>query len=249
MAEELNTVGYKLKRARLDKKLALKDVYRKTRIHIDTLKSIETDKLKDINPTYVRGFLRIYAQYLGLDSQEIVEQYQAGISSEDSTDDIIVKKDGVPKANVKININIFKSKKIQKILKLFVIICIIVFLGRMILVLKNKKAASTDTKPEVVQEQLLSPIKKADFFKLAIRAKEDCWVQVKCDGKKIYEGILKKGMREDWNAKDKINFSLGNAGGVEIEVNDEILSSLGRKGQVLKNISITRDGISLVDNR
>ncbi len=84
----------------------------------------------------------------------------------------------------------------------------------------------------------------AAAIKLGVRAKEDCWMQVKTDGKVIFQNNLKKNRFEYWQAKDKIELSLGNAGVVELEVNGKIIPALGRRGQSLKNIVITKDGLS-----
>ena len=81
--------------------------------------------------------------------------------------------------------------------------------------------------------------------RLILRAKADCYVQVKTDGHTVFQGILKKAKAATWTAKEKISLSLGNAGAVELEVNGRPIPPLGRKGQALKNIVITRDGLSV----
>jgi hypothetical protein len=81
--------------------------------------------------------------------------------------------------------------------------------------------------------------------RLTIAAREDCWVKVKSDGKLLYYGILKKGRYDSWQAKDKIVLNLGNAGVVDINVNGQVISSIGRRGQVINDITITKDGLSI----
>ncbi len=80
---------------------------------------------------------------------------------------------------------------------------------------------------------------------LGIHAKDDCWVQIKLDGKVAFQNVLAKGRLESWNAKEKIELSLGSAGSVEVEINNNRIPPLGRKGQSLKNILITKDGLKL----
>ncbi|MGE5197919.1 MAG: DUF4115 domain-containing protein, partial [Deltaproteobacteria bacterium] len=81
--------------------------------------------------------------------------------------------------------------------------------------------------------------------KLTISAREDCWIKVKSDGKLLYYGILKKGRFDSWQAKDKINLFLGNAGVVDLNANGQVITNLGRKGQVLGDIVITKEGLSV----
>jgi hypothetical protein len=88
-------------------------------------------------------------------------------------------------------------------------------------------------------------IPASGMLRLSIRAKDNCFVQVKCDGKTQFYGTLKKGRSDSWKANEKIEFTLGNATAVEVEVNNRLINSLGRRGQAVKNIVITKDGLSI----
>ncbi len=102
-------------------------------------------------------------------------------------------------------------------------------------------------KPQTQEATAVKPARletTATLIKLGIRAKDDCWMQVKTDGKVIFQNNLKKGRFENWQAKEKIELSLGNAGVVELEVNGKFIPSIGRRGQSIKNILITKDGLS-----
>jgi len=240
MSEEITTIGSKLRQARIDKGISLEEAYKKTKIHVNILNAIEQDKLRDFSPAYMKGFLKIYTQYLGLDIQEIIQQYQGLFEPKAEA----VAREDKPKAKIKLDL--FPSR-IKLGFKVFLVICIIFIFGRMISSLKNRNKISATAKVETAKEDTVIPVKKAGPIKLAIRVKEDCWIQVICDGKKMFEGMLKKGMKESWSAKDEIKFSVGNAGGLEIEVNDKIFSPLGRRGQVLRDIIITKEGISIIE--
>ncbi|MDD2702751.1 MAG: DUF4115 domain-containing protein [Candidatus Omnitrophica bacterium] len=88
-------------------------------------------------------------------------------------------------------------------------------------------------------------IKTGTPIRLGLRAKEDCWVKLSLDGRVIFQSILKKGRSENWQAKKEIVLSLGNAGGVELEVNGSLIPSVGRKGQAIKSIVINEDGLKV----
>ncbi len=81
--------------------------------------------------------------------------------------------------------------------------------------------------------------------RLGIRTRENCWISLKVDGKVVFQRVLEKGRFESWEAKDKMELSLGNAGVVDVEVNGQLFSNLGRKGQALKNIRISKDGLNI----
>jgi cytoskeleton protein RodZ len=72
----MNELGEWLRHARETRGLTLEDAERDTRISRRYLLALETGELDMIPaPVYARGFLRSYAQYLGLDPQEAMARY------------------------------------------------------------------------------------------------------------------------------------------------------------------------------
>ena len=70
------TVGTTLRRAREQKRMGIAEVSRVTRIPQATLESIEHDHFDDLpGEVFVRGFLKSYAQTIGLVPDEIVARY------------------------------------------------------------------------------------------------------------------------------------------------------------------------------
>ncbi len=68
-----DTVGQKLIQARQERGISLEDAARSTRIRIFYLQALEADDLASLpSPAHSRGFLRMYADYLGLDSAELL---------------------------------------------------------------------------------------------------------------------------------------------------------------------------------
>jgi cytoskeleton protein RodZ len=70
------SIGETLRVARHNKKASLEDAERATKIKIDTLEKLEADDFNALPAaTYTKGFLRLYAEYLGLDAATVVEAY------------------------------------------------------------------------------------------------------------------------------------------------------------------------------
>ena len=71
------TLGETLRQARLDKGVSLADAARDTRIRRSYLEALEAEDPAALPPAvYTRGFLRTYADYLGLSAQAMVDLYQ-----------------------------------------------------------------------------------------------------------------------------------------------------------------------------
>ena len=252
----MESSGTKLKNLRLQKGLSLEEVHKKTKIHLNILKAIEEDSLINFSPVYIKGFLKIYCKFLGIDPQDIIPDYKESKTKIIYVSDLQEK----PASSFKILLlKLFtlkalhiRSKTIVMVVLILIFIIGLFNLGKFI----SFKASrlSRRTKLPIVASSKIgnrAPISKLEnspavkIISLDIYAKENCFIQVKADGRVIFQNILKKGKSESWQAKDKIELSLGNAGVVELEVNGKRISGLGRRGQAIKNILITKEGLNI----
>ena len=64
----------KYKRFRLDNKISLEDIQRRTKIDLVSLKAIESGKFSQISNVYVRLFFKAYLKEIGVDIDEGVEE-------------------------------------------------------------------------------------------------------------------------------------------------------------------------------
>ena len=64
----------KYKRFRLDNKISLEDIQRRTKIDLVSLKAIELGKFSQISNVYVRLFFKAYLKEIGVDIDEGVEE-------------------------------------------------------------------------------------------------------------------------------------------------------------------------------
>jgi hypothetical protein len=71
-------IGSSLREARMRRGLELSQVERDTRIRPRYLMALEEEQFDVLpGPAYTRGFLRTYADYLGLDSQRFIDEYNS----------------------------------------------------------------------------------------------------------------------------------------------------------------------------
>ncbi len=72
MNNEGKTIGELLRAAREEKKLTVEQVNKETRISVQTIRSLERDDFGAFpSETYLKGFLRNYAEFLGLDGNAL----------------------------------------------------------------------------------------------------------------------------------------------------------------------------------
>lgn len=75
---------------------------------------------------------------------------------------------------------------------------------------------------------------------LELEAQELSWVVVQVDGGSPQEALLRAGERAKWKAKDRFIVTLGNAGGVRVELNGKPQGPFGPSGKVARDIVLKR---------
>ena len=74
-------IGQHLKKIRIKKKIDLLSISKELKISKNALKDIESDNFPEfLNPVYLVGHIRSYAKFLGLDQDEIIENFKVQIS-------------------------------------------------------------------------------------------------------------------------------------------------------------------------
>src|SRR5438874_13047671 len=74
----MQPIGERLREARMRQGRDISEVEAATKIRAKYLRALENDEFTMLpGSTYVRSFLRTYAEYLGLDAQLLVEEFRA----------------------------------------------------------------------------------------------------------------------------------------------------------------------------
>src|ERR687883_1514776 len=78
------SIGETLREARMRQRLDIADVEARTKIRAKYLRALENEEFGMLpGPTFVKTFLRTYAEMLGLDPHVLVEEYRANYEGED----------------------------------------------------------------------------------------------------------------------------------------------------------------------
>ena len=75
---------------------------------------------------------------------------------------------------------------------------------------------------------------------LDLEALELTWVVVQVDNGSPNEALLRPGERVRWKASDRFMLTLGNAGGVRVELNGKVQGPFGPTGKVARDIMLKR---------
>jgi len=261
----MREIGEKLKKARLEKGLSLEDVQKETKVHLNILKAIEGDGLTNLSPVYLRAFIKIYSKFLGFNPQEFIpdhKELQQAVSQ--PAEKTPLRASELKASSIKFNS--IKPPRLFIKISIYIIVGLLIFAGLFNLgkfISSRRKAvvretnisqslAAVETKRQKskvysVSGKSISPFaqKETSGVRLAIIAKENCMVTLKVDGRIYFQGVLIKGRSESWKAKEKMELSLSNAGAVELIVNSQHFTNIGKRKQKLNNILINKEGLHI----
>jgi cytoskeleton protein RodZ len=226
-------IGNILKEAREARGLTLDKVEADTKIRKKYISAMEQDEFQALpGPIYARAFLKNYAKYLNIDTEEIsvflneihpVENIQAEKAKP-------VDKKAVKKAGLK---------------RYWLHLVAIVYYGargiaanRIAAVEGDNQAAveaiSQDDTLQHTPDQDNSP--KITGVNIVLNVKSDrSWTNVIVDGNQVFQGEIKAGESKTFEGKEKILVTLGNAGAVEVLENGKSIGFLGASGEVVEH--------------
>ena len=247
----LEALCEKLKEARQEKGFDLEEVVEKTKLHPSVIKYIEAGDLDNINPIYLKGYLKIYASFLGV---SIGDELQ-GLVPKKEKKAARIKPDKPPKDKKRrIDFSKIFTPQVKRNIALGAMITLasallIFFSISLVNIIKNK-IASLPKKESILDlpkqsRSSRTPAKEAPAAEVSVslRIKRDCFVRVKLDGNLVFEGVLRKGVVESWEAKKEIEFKISDASSVDLEVGGQLYAPLSKIRKPIKSLKVTSEGI------
>jgi cytoskeletal protein RodZ len=274
--------GQLLRQAREAKELSLEDVEAKTRIRQRYLSALESGDWDDLpSPVAARGFLRTYATFLGLDSDEIAAKTQEVLNDNAGTSPSATPNSDYRPINLDIYYGSAKRSRWQKrALRLALILIPLLVAGYLfyqyglpylqtaliekdiitatvavelppegkakapVIAATNTAVPALPTQtstsaPEPTATPTPTPTTQpsptpasTNIIQLTVRATQTAWVRVVADGEVLVESLQDPGYEQHFSAKKRMEFLTGNAGGMQLELNGEVLPKLGEVGEI-----------------
>jgi cytoskeleton protein RodZ len=233
------SLGERFRAAREQRGLTLSDVAEQLRIRSVYLAAIEEENWKAIGaPVYIRGFLRTYARYLGLDPEEAVAAFNAAENVLPPTSQPAASSFEYRPPSGSLGPLIWVAGIIALALIGFVVYLYVTPPrgGRQQLA---ATAAGQPTAPSLGSGSAtmapgsapLTPSPLPQTRTLAIHLTALSWLRVSVDGNVSIEGTFPAGTTKSFHGKTAL-VRVGNAGGVEITVDGKPIGKLGGTGDV-----------------
>jgi len=267
--------GQILKQAREAKGISLGTIHEATKIPLDALKAIEEGyKVRTLTDFYFRAFVKLYANYLGLDLSVVIDDYK---QEEIPAPTKFHKGRTLWDDDRPVSLSPKQMRKIAKWIAIFVAFVFFVRIAGCVIkksssgnkeakkvsqpVAQKKKEMKTqkvvasptlavkETQPKIIEEIPASAqaAKTTSQVNLVVRAQKKSWLRVKADGETVFQSTLARGASESWDANDKIELSGKNIKDLELELNGRILTSLGNTTRTIKSVVVTKSGFHIKD--
>lgn len=254
----MQTVGEVLRNEREKKGMTVKDIEAATHIRALYISAIEDGDYHVLpGEVYLKGFIRNYANLLGLDSAAILVLYKESLKPP-------VPEPVVPQETPEEGIRAAERRKearrqhnsqstsSRKWLTTVLIVALLAGAGWL-----YTSATSTPgnpppqtaqptlpSQPTLPQPQVpvpqVQPAAKTKPVVVVTKTTADCWAAVVIDGKEVFEGMLTLGQTRTWEGDNTIVFSVGNAGAVEFTHNGRNIGKIGANGEVVPNYKFTK---------
>jgi transcriptional regulator with XRE-family HTH domain len=233
----LSGFGDRLRETRESYGITLEQVEAETKIRKLYVEALENENFSILPPqVYVIGFVRRYAKMLNLDGDALSKEFKQLAYPE-----VIEEYVQAKPVKVKRELNL-PQLPYRNIALAAVFLILAIWAGSIFADYLGNRVQNTEPKPPVnVGEknppQVVQPGKtETEQIKLQIKVKPDmkCWVRVLADGENKLETILAGGQEQTFTAEQSIYIKLGNAGAVDIIVDDKPIEPLGEIGQVVE---------------
>lgn len=268
--------GQLLKRERESQGLSIEAIHDATNIPLDALRAIEEGyTIRILSPFYIKGFIKIYAQYLKVDVTSVIQDYQREKLPEHV--DGKVKDFNWQDLQESIDKILTRKRKRQLlyaaagILGAFLFFKLIVFIAnrpkgpikKIVKVEKKDDAKIQNVNPGITETKKTQPIESVNVsaptvaagvsttivstraVNLTVRAKKRSWLRVKADDQVVFQSTLREGAVETWLADNMIEISGNSLDVLEFELNGKMIGSLGRKDRKASKVIVTKDGLKV----
>ncbi len=242
-------IGNSLREARLRQGLDLAGVEADTKIRAKYLQALEAERF-DVLPgeTYVKGFLRAYAEYLGLDGQLYVDEFNSRFAS---GEDVLPASVPVRRPRSRVSESNFVVVALAGIVAVTILVVVAFAFGNggrsepQVTPAATGKAKTSAKTPRTQRSRAAGERKRSRprIARLALTAaRGDCWIEVRkrsATGELVFSGTMYTGQVERFSGK-RLWVHFGAADNVDARLNGHRVSSLP-SGQAI--VLVTPRGI------
>lgn len=223
MEDSTKKIGDLLREKRKEANLTIEQVSEALKLRPTVIEAIEEEQWDKLPPAvFVKGFIRSYAKFLGLDLKEIAELCNEALSSKDQ-EDLLLETDR-PKKKTAIWISFIALITVTLFMLFYSI-----FLKKKLSPSPKIKRSAVDPINKVLTVYLKRPIEFPVL--LEVRAKKKVWLKIRIDRYSPESSILEPGEYICWQVRDKFELLVGNSAAIELWINNSPVNFKEKDGR------------------
>lgn len=114
-------------------------------------------------------------------------------------------------------------------------------------VIAGDPVALSDTKNRPISGTAAQALSRAPMSEIVISASATSWIEIaKANGEIVVSKLLRKGDQYVATADTDLFLSTGNAGGIQLAIGEQPAVQIGRVGEIIRDLALSRDGLSLL---
>jgi len=261
----MSTLGIRLRELREAKGVSLDDIARSTRVGRRHLEALETDIWAELPaPVFVKGFIRAYCDFLDASPDEPLRLYQEASGEPVKALRVQHATRAVPSRRagpLVVSVILFLALGAS-------LFALRVGLKGSTRQAPPQPTASAPAKvdpapapapaPAATAPVATAPVATAPVApgqstrvpaaepkppgqRLVMRAVEPTWIRVQVDEGQVAEELLQAGAVREWTAARRFVLTVGNAGGLELDLNGKRMPSLGARGAVIQKLVLPQE--------
>jgi len=238
-------IGQELKRERELRGISLQEIADATKINIRHLRDLEEERLDNLpGKFFIKGIIRSYAKYIGLDEFAVLNSYYESelyrdkvdaTSEEEKTEDF-----SLP---TRFKRTLFSVSLLLILMAVLTAVYLFVYRRPEVQEPVQITLPQAAVKEEIPEIQAPLPEAEEQELVLDLSFRLETWLQVYADGMIVVDGTKMPGESVQVKAKKELLIHTGNAGGMIFYLNENKGISLGSDWAVVRDIRITFDNM------
>lgn len=257
MNGSMENLGEFLRQQREEKRVPIEEMAVRTRIAVRFIKAIEENQFDQLpNQVSAKGFLRSYARCLGLDESVVLKGFAEAVQPVEPLP-TAENKEEIPsyiqvKRPDRLPFPLWAALAVGAVIALLLALTFFIPKVEETPVAPPPEAVPPEVIPSEPVPDLESPSGEEGSAQpsastpapppeppvkplvLLVEAIESSWIQVNIDGAETKEALLQPSEKVKWEAKQKFILTVGNAGGVRVNLDGRDLGPFGPSGKVVK---------------
>jgi cytoskeletal protein RodZ len=259
----MDSVFQELKRTREAKHLSLADVSDATLINVNFLDAIEQGNTTVLPQTYIRAFIREYATFVGLDPVEIMKKYDQELAGKEHPAEPEKPPETLPapppekKAEPQ-DVDRAPRPSLAPGISRFGFPAVIFIALGIILWNLTRTGSSPPPQQQIPDDAAMTSagigdssaakssvhnkkrVQPSDSLTLRASVSDTSWVQIIIDDQAPQQYIFRPNRKITWKARDRFRLWVGNAGALDLTLNDRPLGAPGKPRAIVRDLELNR---------